>query len=116
MTEPTPPHPEFVGSWRKGDAPACAAKYPDSLTFAAGTYRGARGAQQGAVWWDAGIYRIEHLRLLLSVATDELMTYEFQLDGDVLAVVDPDGCRFSYHRDPPTGGTRAQPSTGGNDV
>ena len=95
---------ELAGSWRKVDAPACAEKYPDSLTFSTGTYRGARGEAQGFIWWDAGIYRVEgQRRLLLSVATDELVTYEVHLDGDVLAVVDSEGCRFFYHRVAPTG-------------
>ena len=103
MTEaPQAKQPELVGNWRKLDAPACAEKYPDSLTFSPGTYRGARGPAQGFVWWDAGIYRVEEQnRLLLSVATDELVTYEIHIKGDTFTVVDPDGCRFSYQRVPP---------------
>jgi hypothetical protein len=92
------------GTWHKVDAPPCALKYPDTLTFATGTYRGTRGDDQRYVWWDAGTYRVEDGgRLLLSVASDEVVTYEIQLDGDVLAVVDPDGCRFSYQRVEPAG-------------
>jgi hypothetical protein len=41
--------PGLVGSWRKVGAPECAQKYPDELTFSAGTYRGARGAEQGFI-------------------------------------------------------------------
>jgi hypothetical protein len=105
MTErPEGPKIDLAGAWRKKDAPACADKYPDSLTFSTGTYRGARGDQQGFIWWDAGIYRMEgERRLLLSTASDELTAYEVQLHGDVLAVVDPDGCRFSYQRARPPG-------------
>jgi hypothetical protein len=100
MTEQSgAPEPELVGSWRKVDAPECAQKYPDVLTFSTGTYRGARGAEQGFIWWDAGMYRLEDpRRLVLSVATDELVTYQVHLEGDVLQLVDPDGCRFSYQR------------------
>jgi hypothetical protein len=105
MTEQSQVHePELVGLWRKVDAPPCADRYPDSLTFSTGTYRGARGEGQGFVWWDAGSYRVENDRsLVLSVATDELVAYDIHLEGDRLDVVDPDGCRFSYQRvQPPT--------------
>jgi len=101
---PERPEIDLAGTWHKKDAPACASKYPDSLTFSTGTYRGTRGSQQGFIWWDAGIYRTEgERRLLLSTASDELVAYEIQLHGDVLAVVDPDGCRFSYQRARPPG-------------
>jgi hypothetical protein len=90
---------ELTGSWRKRDAPGCADRYPDVLTFSTGTYRGTRGEGQGFIWWDAGIYRIEgDRRLVLSVATDELVGYEVRRVGDVLEVVDSEGCRFSYQR------------------
>ncbi|HKN44621.1 MAG TPA: hypothetical protein VJW23_11925 [Propionibacteriaceae bacterium] len=96
------PASELVGSWRKADAPSCAEKYPEWLTFSTGTYRGLRGERQGFIWWDAGTYRIEsYRRILLSVATDELVAYEIRLTGDVLAFVDSDGCRFTYQRVPP---------------
>jgi hypothetical protein len=39
--------------------------------FSTGTYCGARGAEQGLIWWDAGIYRLEDWgRLMVSTATD----------------------------------------------
>jgi hypothetical protein len=100
MTEQSAsPAPELVGSWRKVDAPECAQKYPEVLTFSTGTYRGARGPEQGFVWWDAGIYRLENpRRLVVSTATDELVAYQMHLEGDALQIVDPDGCRFSYQR------------------
>ncbi|MGY1695677.1 MULTISPECIES: hypothetical protein [unclassified Geodermatophilus] len=96
---PGPDDTALTGSWRKVDAPACADRYPDVLTFSTGTYRGARGPEQAGIWWDAGIYRLEDdRRLVLSVATDELVAYQVHRRGDVLEVVDPDGCRFSYRR------------------
>jgi hypothetical protein len=97
--------PELGGTWYKAeDAPPCADKYPAVVSFAPGTYRGTRGAGQGFVWWDAGTYHVEDgTRLQLSVATDELVEYEIQLAGDVLAIIDPDGCRFTYHRVAPSG-------------
>jgi len=102
MTEQSAsPAPELVGSWRKVDAPECAQRYPEVLTFAPGTYRGAAGAAQGFISWDAGTYRLEDAgRLVLSTASDELVAYQMHLEGDVLQLVDPDGCRFSYQRVP----------------
>jgi hypothetical protein len=100
MTEQSgTPEPELVGSWRKVNAPECAQKYPEELTFSTGTYRGARGAEQGFISWDAGIYRLENPgRLVVGTATDELVAYQMHVEGDVLQIVDPDGCRFSYQR------------------
>jgi hypothetical protein len=90
------------GSWRKTTSPPCADKYPDTIDFATGTYRGHRGEGQGFVWWDAGIYRLEAPdRLVLGTATDELVTYLVRLDETHLDVTDPDGCRFAYERTAP---------------
>jgi hypothetical protein len=92
--------PTLVGSWKKVTESACADKYPATITFSTGTYRGARGPGQGMVWWDAGIYRLEgETTLVLSVATDELVTYQVVIHDDRLDVTDPDGCRFSYQRE-----------------
>jgi hypothetical protein len=91
--------PSLVGAWAKSRAPSCADKYPDTLTFAAGTYRGTQGPTQGFVYWDAGIYRLEGDRTLaLTTATDELVHYHVELAGDELIVTDPDGCVFAYRR------------------
>lgn len=91
------------GEWHKVGAPECAARYPDILTFSAGTYRGTRGAARGFLWWDAGIYRLEdEHRLLLGVATDELVAYQIDLDGDLLRITDPEGCVFAYRRVQPS--------------
>jgi hypothetical protein len=105
MSDPSPTSgPDLVGSWSKAESPPCAEKYPQTLTFATGTYRGRRGEGQGFVWWDAGIYRVEHPdRLVLGTATDELVTYGIRLEGDRLEVTDPDGCRFAYRRQAPPG-------------
>ena len=98
-------NPELSGTWRKAhDAPQCADGYPATLSFGRGTYRGARGEGQGFIRWDAGTYRVDDgTQLRLSTATDELVDYEVRLDGDVLTVVDPDGCRFTYLRVEPPG-------------
>lgn len=96
----------LAGEWRKADdAPECARRYPDHLTFSTGTtYRGQRGEGQGFIWWDAGTYRLEGENdLLLTVATDELVRYQVTVDGDRLDAEDPDGCRFSYRRVRPPG-------------
>lgn len=91
--------PSLVGIWTKSSAPSCADKYPETLTFAAGTFRGSRGATQGFVHWDAGIYRLEGERtLVLTTATDELVHYEIGLAGDTLTIRDPEGCVFAYRR------------------
>ncbi|MDM0109654.1 hypothetical protein QTH97_32370 [Variovorax sp. J22R24] len=89
----------LVGRWEKVTTHACAEKYPQGITFSTGTYRGTRGPGQGMVWWDAGIYRVEGPQtLLLSVATDELVTYRLDYRSDWFEATDPDGCRFEYRR------------------
>ncbi len=91
--------PSLVGEWAKSSGSPCADKYPDSLTFAGGTYRGARGPTQGFVCWDAGSYRLEDgPTLMLTTATDELVRYRVELTADGLTVTDPDGCVFAYRR------------------
>ena len=89
----------LVGVWKKVRSSACDEKYPDTVTFAGGTYRGTRGAGQGMIWWDAGIYRVEDAHtLVVGTATDELVSYRIELHGDRLTVTDPDDCRFTYRR------------------
>jgi hypothetical protein len=95
---------DLLGTWRKITTSECAEKYPATISFSSGTYRGARGPGQGMVWWDAGIYRLEDpRRLVLSVATDELVTYDITVRGDQFDVIDADGCRLSYRREPAHG-------------
>ncbi len=90
--------PNLVGTWRKITTTACANKYPETLSFATGTYRGTRGKDQGFVCWDAGIYHLDdEVTLVLGTATDELVTYSVKLSADRLDVTDRDGCHFSYH-------------------
>jgi hypothetical protein len=91
---------KLTGTWRKITTSACATKYPETIRFDVSTYLGARGKDQGVVWWDAGIYRLEDEgTLVLSTASDELVTYRVKLIGDNLDVVAPDGCAFSYRRE-----------------
>jgi len=91
--------PSVVGSWTKTTSDACADKYPATLTFSTGTYRGTRGPGQGMVWWDAGIYRFEGPgKLVLGTATDELVTYSIVLQGNQLEITDAESCRVTYRR------------------
>src|SRR5260370_10265478 len=91
--------PNLVGTWTKVTRTACADKYPATLTFSTGTYRGARGPAQGMVWWDAGIYRLEDTKtLVISTATDELVSYQFAIHDNGFDVTDLEGCRVTYRR------------------
>jgi hypothetical protein len=90
---------QLQGRWSKVGGDACADKYPASITFSASTYRGARGAGQGFIWWDAGTYRIDHPHTLtLAVANDEMIPYAIEFRGDEFDVTDADGCRVTYRR------------------
>jgi hypothetical protein len=89
----------MVGTWTKATASACADKYPATLTFSTGTYRGTRGEGQGMVWWDAGIYRLEDSStLVVGTATDELVTYHISLQADRFEFTDSDDCLVTYRR------------------
>jgi hypothetical protein len=89
----------MVGTWSKATASACADKYPATLTFSTGTYRGTRGEGQGMVWWDAGIYRLEDSNtLVVGTATDELVTYHISLQTDRFEFTDSDDCLVTYRR------------------
>ena len=90
----------MVGTWKKVTTDACADKYPETMTFSTGTYRGARGPKQGFVSWDAGIYRLEDAQtLVVGTATDELVNYRITLHADRFEFTDADGCRVTYRRD-----------------
>ena len=90
---------QMVGTWTKTTTAACADKYPATLTFSTGTYRGMRSPDQGMVSWDAGIYRLEDPRtLVVGTATDELVKYEIEMKGDQFEFTDADGCRVTYRR------------------
>ena len=96
----------LTGEWTKVTTTQCAEKYPARITFAASTYRGARGPSQGMVWWDAGIYRLEEPQtLVLSVATDELVRYPIVVRDDEFEFTDSEGCRVGYRRQPSSGGS-----------
>jgi hypothetical protein len=89
----------MIGTWKKTTASACADKYPATLTFSTGTYRGTRGEGQGMVWWDAGIYRLEDSStLVVGTATDELVTYHISLQADRFEFTDSDDCLVTYRR------------------
>jgi hypothetical protein len=89
----------MIGTWKKTTASACADKYPATLTFSTGTYRGTRGEGQGMVWWDAGIYRLEDSNtLVVGTATDELVTYHISLQADRFEFTDSDDCLVTYRR------------------
>ena len=91
--------PSMVGTWTKTTTAACADKYPSTLTFSTGTYRGMRGPEQGMVWWDAGIYRLEgENTLVVGTATDELVKYQIVLHGDRFEFTDSEGCVVNYRR------------------
>lgn len=101
MRDPDPPtaSSQLHGQWSKVSADPCADKYPATITFSTSTYRGARGAGQGFVWWDAGIYRLDHPRTLtLAAANDEMIPYAIEFRGDEFDVTDADGCRVTYRR------------------
>ncbi len=92
--------PGMVGTWTKATTAACADKYPATLTFSTGTYRGTRGPSQGMVSWDAGIYRLEEPgKLVVGTATDELVSYQIVLQADHFDFTDSEGCRVTYRRE-----------------
>jgi hypothetical protein len=89
----------LIGEWTKAIETPCAEKYPATIRFSGGTYRGTRGPGQGMVWWDAGIYRLEGPdTLVLGVATDELVTYAITLGTNEFEFSDDEGCRVVYTR------------------
>lgn len=97
-SEPDGPTP-LVGRWQRTDADAATGRYPVELDMSTGTFRGRRGEQQGMIWWDAGIYRFaDPTHLVLSTATDELVTYRVRLDGDRLEIETPDEGPVVYQR------------------
>ena len=55
------------------------------------------------IWWDVGIYRLDDARtLVMSTATDEMVTYSVSVDGDRLTVTVPDHGDVVFERiEPP---------------
>lgn len=90
----------LVGHWRKSGNEACAAGYAATLQIkAGGLYFGQTEPPGEFTWWDGGTWRIQDGgKLALSVANDAVITYAYELDGDVLSFTDDKGCRFSYRR------------------
>jgi hypothetical protein len=103
--DPTTGQPDLIGRWRKQPGDPCADRYPEEISFSEARYLGTRGADQGMIWWDVGIYRLDDpTTLTISTATDEMVTCAIELRGDRVTITDPDGCRFVYERieEPPS--------------
>jgi hypothetical protein len=85
------PHRTLEGRWHKVTEDEALDQYPAEITFAEDTYVAQRGEQQGMIWWDAGIYRIDGpTTLVLSTATDSMVTYSMRCHGTQLAIDVPD--------------------------
>lgn len=92
-------HRSLEGRWRKLTTDAALDEYPAEITFAADTYLARRGPEQKMIWWDAGIYRVqEPASLVLSTATDEMVTYAMQRKGNRLMIEIPDLGTVRYER------------------
>ena len=93
------PRSRLVGRWQKLTIDEALNQYPAEIKFAEDTYLGSRGDEQGMIWWDAGIYRIQDRKtLVLSTATDEMVTYTMRLRGKRLKVDVPDKGTVVYER------------------
>ena len=91
----------LAGRWVRESTDGCAERYPAEVTFGPGTtFLGARGADQGMVVWDAGIYRLEDdgRTLVMSTSSDELVSHPVRIEDDALSIVDADGCAVTYRR------------------
>jgi len=88
----------LVGSWQKVEDPPCAAQYPAELRFEAnGLYFGTTEPPGEFTWWDGGTWRVTAPgRLSLSTANDAVVAYAYALEGELLTITDPDGCRLGY--------------------
>jgi hypothetical protein len=97
--DPTVGLPGLQGHWRKVSTDASPDRYPAEVTFEEARYSGSRGENQGMIWWDAGIYRLDDPRtLVLSTASDELVSYDVVLDDRRLVVTDADGSEVVFER------------------
>ena len=90
----------LVGKWKKTATTECARLYPDELEFhELATYLGKKGPDQRFIVWDAGTYQIaDENHLVMSIATDQLVSYRFSISSGVLTFVDDKKCEFEYHR------------------
>ena len=91
----------FLGVWRKVSRAACAARYPAQLRFdATGIYAGEAEIAGEFTWWDSGTWKLTQAgELALSVATDAVEHYRFQLDAQALTITDTQGCPIRYERE-----------------
>jgi hypothetical protein len=98
-SDPTVGLPYLQGQWRKITQDPKVDMYPATLDFSLATYRGTRDANQGMIWWDAGIYRmVDERTLVLSTATDAMVEYQISYDQNRLVVSDADGNTVEYQR------------------
>jgi hypothetical protein len=90
----------LVDNWKKLSTAECDKHYPDELEFhELATYLGKKGPDQPFIVWDAGTYQVaDENHLVMSTATDELVSYRFSISRDVLTFVDDEGCEFRYQR------------------
>ena len=91
---------KLVGEWEKASGGECASGYAAHLRFEAnGIYFGTTEPPGAFTWWDGGSWEVPAPgRLKLSTANDAEVTYDYALEGAVLAITDAKGCRFTYRR------------------
>lgn len=90
----------LVGNWARTGAHPCATRYPAHLRFEAnGIYSGTTEPPGAFTFWDSGTWKVKGPgAIALSTANDAVVDYRFSLDGDTLAVIDPEGCNVQYRR------------------
>jgi len=90
----------LVGVWQKIHGGECATGYAAHMRFEPnGLYFGTTDPLGAFTWWDGGTWQVPAPgRLALSTANDAVVTYDYAIDGDTLAITDPTGCHFSYRR------------------
>lgn len=90
----------IAGKWKKESAAECADKYPDEIEFQdRPRFLAKKGPNQRFIWWDVGGYEIVgNNQVTISTATDERVTYDAKLEGNLLTFTDADGCTFKYQR------------------
>lgn len=100
---PTQKKDPLAGTWEKTTQSPCSQAYPDRITFQEkGLYTGEKDPPGTFSTWDVGKYTlIDAQRVKISTASDEIVTYEFSISGDVVTFIDPDGCKFGFRRSIP---------------
>ena len=97
--EQTNPRPQLMGRWRKVTDDEALDQYPAEIIFADDTYLGSRGPEQMMLWWDAGIYRMDDIKtLVLSTATDEMVSYDIEFRADQMTIEVPHLGAVVYER------------------